>query len=78
MHLQDVFFIFKKRSGSKFEIYAKKLPSDPNVLFFVTAAMFFDGSKIPTFIIYSMQGTPRNIHTKFGSNWPRSVRGEEF
>ena len=26
----------------------------------------------------SMQDTPRNIHTKFGSNWPSSVREEVF
>ena len=25
-----------------------------------------------------MQDTPRSIHTKFGSNWSSSVRGEEF
>ena len=26
----------------------------------------------------SMQNIPRNIHTKFGSNWSSSVRGEDF
>ena len=25
-----------------------------------------------------MQDTPRNIHTKFGSNWSGGVRGEDF
>ena len=51
------------------------------VLFLVTAAMFFfDGSEIPIEIQishYSMQDTPRNIHTKFGSNWSSSIRGED-
>ena len=28
--------------------------------------------------ISSMHDTPRNIHTKFGSNWSSSFRGEEF
>ena len=45
--------------------------SDPYVLFLVTVAMFFNGSKIPTSVL-------RNIHTKFGSNWSGSVRGEDF
>ena len=25
-----------------------------------------------------MHDIPKNIHTKFGSNWSSSVRGEEF
>ena len=28
--------------------------------------------------ISSMQDTPRNIYTKFDSNWSSSVRGEDF
>ena len=31
-----------------FEIYTKKLPFDPHVLYIVTTDMFFGGSKIPT------------------------------
>ena len=36
----------------------EKLLSDPFVLFLVTAAMFFDGSKIPTTVLCTIpQGT---------------------
>ena len=45
------------------EVCAKKLLTDPFVLYLVMAAM---------------HDNQRNIHTKFGSNWSRSVRGEEF
>ena len=34
--------------------------------------------RIKNLHINSMQDTLRNIHTKFGSNWSSSVRGEEF
>ena len=53
----------------------EKLLSDPYVLFLVMAAMFLMDQKTH---ISSMQDTPRNIHTKFGSNWSSSFRGEEF
>ena len=51
----------------------EKLLSDPNVLFLVTAAMFLDGSKIPTPVLY-MRNTLSNMHNKFGSNWSGSDR----
>ena len=53
-----------------------KLQSDPSVLFLVMAARFFDGSKKinRTFV----HDTPRNIHTKFESNWSSRIRDEDF
>ena len=43
---------FVKPNG--FGDFCKKLLSDPYVLFLVMAAMFFDGSKIPTSVLYQI------------------------
>ena len=48
---------------------------DPCFQVLVTAAIFFDGSKIP--FQFSAE-YPNELPTMFGFNWSGSVRGDDF
>ena len=61
---------------SEFLRYMWKTSLWPLCSFFINCVHVFQ--QIKNSHISSMQDTPRNIHTKFGSNWLSYIRGEEF
>ena len=77
-HAEHVYLCQNLTKPNRFGDIYEKLLSDHYVLCSLLSNGDHIYKRIKNLHISSMQDTRRNIHTKFGSNWANSVRGEEF